>query len=158
MLGCVAISILLFLSVASAVSVAWALRGSGVLTLVLSGVLIYFLWGSFRSTVSIDDASLRLRVPIYSATVPLDSVVASRSTILDLATNPELTPAIRTNGLGVPGYQLGHFRLRNGTRARVALTARSGVVYVPTNEGRALLISVNQPEDFIAVLRSSVGS
>ena len=157
-LGCIAITTQLFLSEASETSLTWTLRGSGALTLALSGVIIYFLWGSYRSTVTVDDGTLRLRVPMYSTTVPLDIVVAAQVTIVDLAANHQLRPSIRTNALGIPGYRLGRFRLENGTRARVALTRRSDAVYVPTIVGTALLISVDRPEKFIAALRNAAAS
>ena len=157
-LGCVSLSVVLLVSDASGALLTWTLRGSGALTLALSGVLIYFMWGSFRSTVSVDEDSLRLQVPMYSATVPLDVIFARQATILDLATNRQVRPYVRTNGLRVPGYQLGRFRLENGTPARVALTRQSGVVYVPTNVGTALLISVDDPEKFIAALQNVAAS
>ena len=62
---------------------------------------------------------------------------------------------IRTNGLGLPGYALGHFRLNNGRRARLALTTRSSVAYVPFDRRAALLLSVDQGEKFVAALRNA---
>ena len=51
---------------------------------------------------------------------------------------------MRTNGVGLPGFLLGWFRLDNGERALIAVTDRGRVVYVPYVEG-LLLVSVADP-------------
>ena len=71
---------------------------------------------------------------------------------MDLALSPELTPARRTMGTGLPGYQAGWFRLRNGDRALLYLTDRSKAVYVQTTEGFNVMLSPSQPEKFVEAL------
>ena len=154
-LGCLAIGVRLFNVEAYETWMAWIMRGSVALVVGLAGLFAYFLWGAFRSTVTIEKDLVRLQVPLYAVTVPLDSIDAEGARILDLTDNREFNPAIRTNGLGVPGYQLGHFRLNNGCRARLALTARSSVAYVPLDGRTALLLSVEEGEAFIAALKSA---
>ncbi|MDE0270290.1 MAG: PH domain-containing protein [Gammaproteobacteria bacterium] len=134
---------------------AWILRGSVALAVGLAGVFAYFLWGAFHSTATIEKGLIRLQVPIYSVTIPLDSIDAEGARLVDFAKNPEFKPGIRTNGLGVPGYRLGHFRLANGLRARLALTTKSSIAYVPFDRRTALLLSVEEGEKFIAALKSA---
>jgi hypothetical protein len=57
-------------------------------------------------------------------------------------------------GTGLPGYQAGWFRLRNGDRALLYLTDRSKAVYVPTTEGYGVLLSPAEPEQFLAALNT----
>ncbi|MCY4565758.1 MAG: PH domain-containing protein [Gammaproteobacteria bacterium] len=154
-LGCLAIGLRLLLFDGLEAWTAWTVRGSGALVLALAGAFAYFLWGAFHSNVTIEGGSVRLQVPIYSVTIPLDSIDAERTKILNLESHRELKPAMRTNGLGVPGYWLGHFRLKNGHRARLALTTRSSAAYVPFDERTALLISVDQGEKFIEALKGA---
>ncbi len=154
-LGCLAIGVRLFNVETSETWMAWSVRGSVVLVVALAGLFVYFLWGAFRSTVTIGNDSVRLQVPIYAVTVPLNSIDAEGARLLELTENREFKPAIRTNGLGIPGYRLGHFRLNNGHRARLALTTRSSVAYVPLDRRTALLLSVEEGEDFIAALKSA---
>ena len=154
-LGCLAIGFRLLVFESPEAWMTWILRGSVALTVGVAGVFVYFLWGAFHSTVTIEKGLVRLQVPIYSVTIPLDSIDAEGARLIDLAKNREFKPGIRTNGLGVPGYRLGHFRLANGHRARLALTTRSSIAYVPFDRRTALLLSVEEGERFIAALRSA---
>ena len=70
---------------------------------------------------------------------------------------PELRPRWRTNGVAIPGYQSGWFKLRNGERALLFVRDKRRVVYVPTSEGYSLLVSVDEPERVAAQLRQSGG-
>ena len=56
-------------------------------------------------------------------------------------------------GTGLPGYQSGWFRLRNGERALLYLTDRTRAVYVPTTAGFSVLLSPAEPDRFIAALQ-----
>ena len=73
---------------------------------------------------------------------------------MDFRVEPGLEPRSRTMGTGMPGYGAGWFRLANGDKALVYLTTPERVVYVPTREGYALLLSVERPEAFLDALRS----
>ena len=61
---------------------------------------------------------------------------------------------MRTWGTGLPGYQSGWFRLRNGERALVYLTDRRKAVYVPTALGYSLLLSPDDPGAFLSALEA----
>ena len=56
-------------------------------------------------------------------------------------------------GTAVPGYRSGWFRLANGEKALLYVTARERVVHVPTTEGFCLLLSVSEPERFLEHLK-----
>jgi len=60
-------------------------------------------------------------------------------------------------GTGLPGYQAGWFRLRNGDRTLVYLTDRSKAVYVQTTDGYGVMLSPQEPDKFLAALNASVG-
>jgi hypothetical protein len=55
-------------------------------------------------------------------------------------------------GTGLPGYQAGWFRLRNGDSALLYLTDRSKAVYVQTTEGFGVMLSPSEPDKFLAAL------
>ena len=57
-------------------------------------------------------------------------------------------------GTGLPGYQAGWFRLRNGEKALLYLTDRARAVYIPTTAGYSLLLSPADPDGFLSQLRS----
>jgi hypothetical protein len=75
---------------------------------------------------------------------------------VDLRGVSEYRLRIRTNGVGLPGYRAGWFRLRSGEKALVFVTDLEQLVYVPTREGYSVLLSVVAPEEFLEALTSSV--
>ena len=94
----------------------------------------------------------------YSQSVPLRDLDLSKAEVVDLAQHSELRPELRTNGVGLPGYQAGWFKLRNGQKALLYLTARNEVVYLPTNDGYTLLLSVADPSAFLTSLRRHIST
>jgi hypothetical protein len=72
---------------------------------------------------------------------------------LNLNENTEYSLKRRTFGTGLSGYALGWFRLHNGEKALVYLTRRWDIVYLPSLDGYSFLISVEEPEEFIATLQ-----
>ncbi|MCI0512718.1 PH domain-containing protein, partial [candidate division KSB1 bacterium] len=56
--------------------------------------------------------------------------------------------------IGLPGFQLGWFKLRSGQRALAFLTDRTRVVYLPTTQDYVLLVSLQEAGQFISQLRA----
>ena len=83
-----------------------------------------------------------------TSTPPARSISRSR---------PITAPRWKTNGVGLPGYQAGWFRLRRGGKALLFVTDRTRVVFVPTNEGYSVLLSVPDPDVFLRTLRAAAG-
>jgi hypothetical protein len=128
----------------------------GLIPPVVLVIVVSVLWGSITgartSTFEVSPEGLRLRGDWYGRLIPANHL--QRGKRVDLATTPDLTPRRRTMGTGLPGYQAGWFRLRNGGRALLYLTDRSKVVYVPTTEGYSVLLSPSEPERFLAALNA----
>tara|TARA_B100000519_G_scaffold187619_1_gene184503 strand:+ start:435 stop:887 length:453 start_codon:yes stop_codon:yes gene_type:complete len=101
-------------------------------------------WSMNRVSVSVTDETVELRAPFYGRVILRDSITTSELRVVDLNSEPGLNPGVRTNGVGLPGFLLGWFRLDNGERALIAVTDRGRVVYVPYVEG-LLLVSVADP-------------
>jgi hypothetical protein len=113
--------------------------------------------GARTSQFDVAPAGLSLRGDWYGRTIPWSDIDASGVKRVDFVLSPELRPARRTIGTGLPGYSAGWFRLRGGERALVYLTDRSRAVYVPTTRGYSVLISPADPDGFIAALRDAAG-
>ena len=131
-----------------------------VMAALLLGLLALF--GSFvhsaqatRYEMSAD--GLRILGGIYGRTIPLADLAADEAKAVDLARERDLQLRIRTNGVGLPGYQAGWFRLRNGGKALAFVTDRHRVVQIPTRTGYILLLSVTKPEEFVRALRQAAG-
>lgn len=129
--------------------------------LLLVGVLIMLVFmtiGPFRARFEVSEAGLRLRGDLYGRSIPAAvlRVAAARRVDLDGA-DRDLRPRWRTFGTGLPGYQSGWFRLRNGEKALLYLSDRSKAVFVPTDAGYSLLLSPDRPEEFLSALRKLEG-
>ena len=94
--------------------------------------------------------------PFYGRTIPVSRLEMDKARALDLASAPEYKPARRTNGTGMPGYQAGWFRLRNGEKALVFVGDPTRVVLIPVRDGYSLLLSVGEGVRFLSALRSAV--
>ncbi len=129
----------------------------GAILALIAALLALFAWIAWsaqhvRFEVTAD--ALSIRGGLYGRTIPRSDLLLEESEVLNLdADGDGHRPAWRTNGIGLPGYGAGWFKLRDGTRALAFLTERRQVVYVPTRANYALLLSVAQPEAFLAALR-----
>jgi hypothetical protein len=113
------------------------------------------LYGSRRSRVEIGPDTVRLRGDLYGRTIAMSQVRAAAARVVDLDAEPGLRPILRTNGVGLPGYQAGWFRLADGSRALLYLTDRRRAVHVPTTLGYVLLLSAAEPEGLVGALRAA---
>lgn len=122
--------------------------------LALPAMFIWMYIGIASARVGVGPSGLALRAPWYGRTIPLAELRVGDAEIVSLRERGPHVPNLRTNGLGLPGLQVGWFRLVSGERALAFLTARDRVVYVPTHAGYALLVSVERPEAFLAALEA----
>jgi hypothetical protein len=123
------------------------------LTAALLTLFAWIAWSAQHVRFEVTADSLSIRGGLYGRTIPRSDLVLDQSQVLDLNADADRCPAWRTNGIGLPGYGAGWFKLRDGTRALAFVTERRQVVYVPTRANYALLLSVAQPEAFLAALR-----
>jgi hypothetical protein len=130
---------------------------TGLLGLVLVLVLVFVGWsvvGARTSRFEVSRDGLRLSGDWYGRTVPIEQLRIGEARRVDLGSEPSLAPRTRTMGTGMPGYQAGWFRLRNGERALLYLTDPRRAVYVPTTAGYSLLLSPADPDAFLSALRA----
>lgn len=128
----------------------WFLGAVGLVTATVTLLLAYLAWSAQHSRVEVDASQVRLVGDLWGRSIPLAALDAAGARIVDLSRTPELQPRGRTLGTGLPGYAAGWFRLANGQKALVYLTDWRRVVYIPTTEGYALLLSVATPDAFLA--------
>jgi hypothetical protein len=90
---------------------------------------------------------------MYARFIPATAVKAAEARILDRGVEPGYVPTGRTNGIGLPDYQSGWFRLANGSKALLFMTDWDRAVLVPTTENFDLLVSPADPQGFLDALR-----
>jgi hypothetical protein len=89
----------------------------------------------------------------YGGPVALSNLVVEESKVVDLTKEKELRPRLRTMGIGARGYKSGWFKLQDGRRALVHVTDPTRVLYIPTLSDYVLLLSVNDPGQFLSALK-----
>lgn len=124
----------------------------------LVGVIVLLavsLRGAQASKFEVLPQGLRLSGDLYGRTIPFGQLRADLARRVDLAAEPQLRLRWKRMGTGLPGYQAGWFKLRNGEKALVYLTDRSRAVYIPTRAGYSVLISPSDPDAFLSALRNA---
>ncbi|HET6568109.1 MAG TPA: PH domain-containing protein [Rhodothermales bacterium] len=114
--------------------------------------LLFFSAQRVQFELSPEALSVRGAWP-YGRSIPAGALVVDQARQVDLSGASPLRPKWRTNGVGLPGYKSGWFKLRNGEKALLFVTDTERVVYVPTTNGYALLLSVEDPPAFLGALR-----
>ena len=109
--------------------------------------------GATQSRFEVSAEGLRVRGDLYGRTIPSAELRVAEARRVDLAREDGLRPKWRMMGTGLPGYQSGWFKLRNGEKALLYLTDRSKAVYVPTTRGYSLLLSPVDADGFLAALK-----
>ena len=125
----------------------------GLILLLVIGVLGAAVAGARSARFELSPAGLRLRGDLYGRLIPLEQLRGASAARVDFAAAPELRPAWRTMGTGLPGYRSGWFRLRNGEKALLYMTDTSRAVRVPTTEGYSVLLTPSEPDRFLSALR-----
>ncbi len=121
-------------------------------------LLIGATWLFWPRTLSVEVHAdkLTLSGSVYGRSIPRAELVTERLRIVDLNSDPELRFSYRQNGVGLPGYNVGWFKLKGGQRALAFVTDRREVVYLPTRNGYALLLSVRDRDAFARALGASL--
>lgn len=135
-------------------STAWVVTLSIIaVCLALTLLFAYIAYSMRNVAVEVRNDGLRIKGSLYGRFIPKEDIIEDGIRTLDLSAERDYKPKIRTNGIGLPGYKEGWFRLRNGEKALLFVTS-DVVVYVPTKDF-AVMLSVEKPEAFIDVLRAT---
>ncbi len=123
--------------------------------LIASLVLVILTASSInRGSVEVSADGIQINVPFYGRSIPLTSIITDQARVIDATTDADLRPKWRTNGIGLPGYAAGWFKLQNGEKTLVLITDRRKVLYFPTREGYSVLISAADPEKLLSAINT----
>ena len=126
------------------------------LLLGVAGLVLAPAFASRNARFQVSSAGLRVTGDLYGRLVPAASIQAAALRPIDLAREPQLQPKWRINGIAVPGYKSGWFKLRNGEWGLLFITNPERVALVPTSAGYSVLLSVADPQQFVAALRAAL--
>lgn len=130
----------------------WFIAAFAALLLGLVLLFAYFGYSTRRTRFEVGPEGLAIRRTLYGRTLAWDELRLGEARVVDLGREADLQPRMRTNGIGLPGYQAGWFRLRRAGRGLLFVTDRSRVLALPTTRGYTLLLSARDPEGLLAAL------
>ena len=127
------------------------------IALLLLGLLLlfgYIFYSTRNVTFEVSAEGLRIRGDLYGRLVPRGVLLLDQARVLNLSEQRDYSLSWRTNGIGLPGYSSGWFRLKNGEKALAFVTKKESVLYLPTREGYAVLLSTPEPQTLLAALQA----
>jgi hypothetical protein len=139
------------------VSLTFLLTAGGVLALVLA---VWFMLdrAMHRHRLQLSPLSLDIKTSFYSTSVPLSELMLDQARVIDLHERTDLNPGRKSNGYDIAGFKSGHFRLKNGEKAFVAIAGERRALWLPTTRGKGLLLQPRQPDALLKHLRELAGS
>lgn len=108
-----------------------------------------------RRRVSLEQGVLTVAAGFNTRRVAIGEIDLPGARIVDLREHTDLKPLLKVMGTGLPGYEAGHFRLRNRNKAFVLLTDRTRVLVLPEKSGNTLLLSLQQPQALLDALNKA---
>jgi len=124
----------------------------------VAAIFVFFGYSARNSKVVLSEKSLTIKSFIYGRTLAKEVFICDNTLKLDLRNQHSFVPVSRRNGIGLPGYQAGWFRLANKEKTLLVVTDKSQVVYLPTNKGYSVLLSLAEPEEFIKSIKEFWGT
>lgn len=137
---------------ASSVSL-WTFAVLILMLIVILVVFARFVYWSKYTTYEITDAELIINGGMWSRTIGRDQLNVDSAEIVNAKTSEAFGVRVRTTGIAIPGYKSGWFRLKNDEKALLFVTDQSKVIRLPTFDGYTLMMTVDEPEQFLAALR-----
>ena len=106
-----------------------------------------------RHYLQLSPLALDIKTSFYSTSMPLSELILDQARVIDLHERTEFNPGMRSNAYALAGFKSGHFRLKNGEKAFVAIAGERRALWLPTTRGKGLLLQPRQPEALLTRLR-----
>ena len=126
-------------------------------TLLMLAFVVFFGWTAYSSKntrFEVTDQGLKISSVMYGRFIPKEDLVTDKLEIVNMNLQKDYKLNVRTNGIGLPGFDAGWFKLKNKEKALVFVTDPTSVVYIPTTKGYSVLLSVRNVEEFRYAARS----
>ena len=108
-----------------------------------------------RRRIRMESGMLVVAATFYTSKTPVAALDLAHARIASLDEHTEFRPGLKSNGYSLPGFQAGHFRLRNRAKAFCLLTTQQRVLVLPKQDGSYLLLSPEQPQALLDALRTA---
>jgi hypothetical protein len=132
------------------------LVGLAVVAIVVAVLALVFFWAPGPPAYTLTSDALTIHDRFYPVTLNASAVDVEHIRVVDVSTDPEWRPTMRTNGFGSRHYKSGWFRVVSGKTVRMYLADGERLVLLPpAGDGPAVLYEVNEPESFIEKVRQA---
>jgi hypothetical protein len=139
----------------SAVMIFSLILGAVLLSILLA--FTYISWSAKHVAFEVSNSGLKIVNGFYGREVKMDQIEIDGIRSTNLTEDTERRMKLRTNGIGLPGFMSGWFRLVNGEKCLAFVTDQKSVLYVPTKEGFSMLLSVADPDAVKKAIRTAAG-
>ncbi len=114
-------------------------------------------WAYTRRSIVLHQDTLEVQSTFYRKRVPVSAMRLDEARIVDFAEHGRYKPTIKTNGYGMPGFQSGHYRMADRSKAFCLITDSSRVLHLPLRDGSAVLVSPERPRALLDALKTLAG-
>lgn len=120
-------------------------------------VLGILLFAMKRRSVVLAGGVLDVRAAMYRERTQVADIDLARARVVDVTERTELRPLIKINGMSLPGFHAGRYRLRGKlVKAFCLVTDRHRVLWLPLYNGKdQLLLSVERPQALLDALHAA---
>ena len=108
-----------------------------------------------RRRIVLEHGVLVVAATFYTRKTPVAALDLAHARIANLDEHTEFRPGLKINGYALPGFQAGHFRLRNRAKAFCLLTRQQRVLILPQRDGAYLLLSPEHPQALLDAVRQA---
>jgi hypothetical protein len=126
------------------------------ISVILIGVIVLLALVGYQSrhaVFTVNDEGLNISPGLYSRFIPKEKIDAEGVRVIDINAETAYKPKLRTNGAGLPGYNVGWYKLQNSEKALLFVTDRTSVVYIPTTDNYSVMLSVKEADEFVDLLQ-----
>lgn len=128
------------------------------MVIAILGLLSWVFYKAQHARVVVTPTAIALDVPLYGVTLSRDRLLLSEAKLINWDDNAAPKLSYRSNGVGLPGYQLGWFRLAeslSGTdKALLSVASAKQVLVLPTKDDYVLILSVTEGQSLLDALQA----
>lgn len=107
-----------------------------------------------RHRLTLNGRDLDIATTFYRQRLGLHELRLEQARVIDPAEHTRLGTRLKTNGVELPGFQSGWFRLRNRRKAFVARSDGDRVLWIPTTRDFDLLLQPRRPQALLDALNA----
>lgn len=132
--------------------------GGILLLLAVSAFALVLAYCALRlafGSLEILENSMRFGKSIFRFEFLYSDLIVSEIVCVDASGDSSYRRAIRLYlGVSLPGMELGWFNLGNGSDALVRLRSHKQALFIPMNNGKALLLGVDNPQQVLDAIKA----